>query len=207
MLDLPGPRLPPPLPRHIYEPLFRAGVGILQLRMKGKSAAAMLAVLDELHVRRPPGALIFGNDRLDVALAGRADGVHLGQDDLPLAAARRVADALRPPTPERPRRFLIGISTHNEAQAEQAIAGGADYIAFGPIFATATKKNPDPVVGLTRLRELCRRSPVPVVAIGGITLDKAPAVVEAGAHAAAIIAAVNQAPDIEAAARRVQTLF
>ena len=82
MLDLPGPKLPPPLPRHIYEPLFRAGVGILQLRMKGQSAAAMLAVLDELYVRKPKEALIFCNDRLDVALAGRADG-------LPTAEAHR----------------------------------------------------------------------------------------------------------------------
>jgi thiamine-phosphate pyrophosphorylase len=204
ILDLPSKRVTPDgtpaAPRALYEPLVRAGVGVLQLRMKTGSAAAMLAVLDELRVRFPvegPGPRLIVNDRLDVALAGRAHGAHLGQDDLPIELAR----------PLCPPGFLLGISTHSEEQAAAAIAAGADYIGFGPIFPTGTKDNPDPVVGTERLAAVCRASPIPVVAIGGITLARVPEVVAAGAHAAAVIAAVNHAPDIYEAARTVQELF
>lgn len=205
MLDLatasPGghgsPGAPAILPRHLYAPLFAAGVGVLQLRLKDASAALLLAVLDEVRRHRPAGTLLIVNDRLDVALAGGADGVHLGQDDLPLAAARRCC----------PPGFLIGVSTHNEAQAAAAIAGGADYIGFGPIFATTSKHNPDPVVGVERLRLVCQQSPIPVVAIGGVTLPHVPALIAAGAHAVAIISAVNRAADVRRAALAVQAQF
>lgn len=201
MLDLsstpPAPGSASILPRHIYGPLFGAGVEVLQLRMKDASAALMLAVLDEVRLHRPPGTLLIVNDRLDVALAGGADGVHLGQDDLPLAAARRLC----------PPGFLIGVSTHNEAQAAAALAQGADYIGFGPIFATGSKRNSEPVVGVDRLRAVCASTPAPVVAIGGISLERVPELVAAGARAVAIIAAVNQAPDIRAAALVVQEQF
>ena len=207
MLDLPTP-VPGPvepsapaasrsLPRHIYEPLFSAGVRVLQLRCKDASAAWLLAVLAELRAHRPPGTLLIVNDRLDVALAGGADGVHLGQDDLPLGAARRLC----------PPGFLIGVSTHNAAQAAAAMGEGADYIGFGPIFATGSKRNPDPLVGVELLRCVCVRATVPVVAIGGVTLARVPEVVTAGAHCVAIIAAVNQAPDIRGAAAEVQRMF
>jgi thiamine-phosphate pyrophosphorylase len=132
------------------------------------------------------------NDRLDVALGGGAGGVHLGQDDLPLAAARKLV----------PAGFIIGISTHDVAQARAALEGGADYIGFGPCFPTATKQNPDPVVGLERLAEVCRLGGR-VVAIGGITLERAGEVARAGAAAAAIISAVNGSADVTAAARSV----
>ena len=182
------------------EPLARAlldgGARVLQLRMKGASAAAMLAVVDELKpLCRQREALLIVNDRLDVALAGNADGVHLGQDDLPLAEARRLAPSL-----------TIGVSTHDEAQARAAAEGGADYLGFGPIFATATKQNPDPVVGVERLVTVCRL-PLPVVAIGGITLQGAADCARAGAAAVAVIAAVNSAPDVVAAARAFSALF
>jgi thiamine-phosphate pyrophosphorylase len=138
------------------------------------------------------------NDRLDVALAAGADGVHLGQDDLPLAAARLLA----------PPNFIIGVSTHDEAQARAALDGAADYVAFGPCFPTSSKRNPDPVVGLERLARVCAMAgAVPVVAIGGIGLDTAADVARAGAAAAAIIRAVNAAPDIAAAARAVTVAF
>lgn len=201
MLDLsstpPAPGAQSILPRHIYGPLFGAGVGVLQLRMKDAPAALMLAVLDEVRLHRPPGTLLIVNDRLDVALAGGADGVHLGQDDLPLATARRLC----------PPGFVIGVSTHNEAQVAAALAQGADYIGFGPIFATASKRNPDPTVGVERLRAVCASTDVPVVAIGGVALARVPELVAAGARAVAIIAAVNQAPDIRAAALAVQEQF
>lgn len=188
-------------PRCIYEPLFAAGVSVLQLRMKEAGAAKMLEVLSELQGKRPPGTLLIVNDRLDVALCGGADGVHLGQDDLPLLAARRVAMEMGR------RDFVIGISTHNEEQAEAALLGGADYIAFGPIFPTTSKKNPDPVIGLSRLAALCAKSSKPVVAIGGITLERVPSIVAAGAHCAAIIRAVNQAPCVRQAASMVHASF
>jgi thiamine-phosphate pyrophosphorylase len=188
-------------PRLIYEPLFAARVPVVQLRMKGAEAAAMLAVLSELRERRPPDTLLIVNDRLDVALAGDADGVHLGQEDLPLKLARRIcADCGRPD-------FLIGISTHNEEQATAALSGSPDYIALGPIYPTPSKANPDPVVGPARLAALCRRSKIPVVAIGGITMDRVPEIAAAGAHCAAMIHAINQASDILAAVSKVQHHF
>jgi thiamine-phosphate pyrophosphorylase len=200
MLDL-SSAAPHVTPRSLYEPLWAAGVSVLQLRMKDAGAAAMLAVLGELMAKRPPSCRVVVNDRLDVALAGGADGVHLGQDDLPLAAARALCRAHGRPD------VFIGISTHNEAQAAAAVAGGADYVAIGPIFPTSSKRNPDPVVGVDRLAAICRQSPVPIIAIGGITLESVADVVAAGAHGAAIIAAVNQADDIFAAAQSVQQSF
>lgn len=200
MLDL-SATAPQVTPRSIYEPLWAAGVSVLQLRMKDASAAAMLAVLGELMAQRPPSCRIVVNDRLDVALAGGADGVHLGQDDLPLSAARALCQSLGRSE------LLIGISTHNEAQAAAAVAAGADYIGLGPIFPTSSKRNPDPVVGLERLAAVCRHSSVPVIAIGGISLDRVPDVAAAGAHGVAIIAAVNQATDIFSAAQAVQKSF
>jgi thiamine-phosphate pyrophosphorylase len=187
----------PRLPSEIYGPLFRAGVGVLQLRCKDAPAGYLLALLAELLAHRPPGTLLVVNDRLDVALAGGADGVHLGQQDLPLRAARRVS----------PPGFLIGVSTHSAAQAAAAMHEGADYVGFGPIFATASKRNPEPCVGLAELRAVCAGATIPVVAIGGITHERLPEVIAAGAHAVAIIAAVNQAADIHQAAVRVQRHF
>jgi len=172
--------------------LVEGGARVLQVRGKKLDARAMLAALDEIRAAAP-GAVLIVNDRVDVALAGRADGVHLGQTDLPLAEARRLAPNL-----------LIGVSTHNLPQVEAA--RGADYIGFGPVFATATKENPDPVVGLDGLRAACARG-IPVVAIGGIELAHLDAVVAAGAHAAAVIRAVNTAPDITVAARAVSAAF
>ena len=178
--------------------LLDGGVTILQLRMKGAEGRSMLqaalvlrALCDEAR------ATFIVNDRLDVALAAGADGVHLGQDDLPLGDAR----ALSPPG------FLIGVSTHDEAQARAAAEAGADYLGFGPVFATSTKERPDPVVGLERLAAVCRGVRVPVVAIGGITLEQIAAVAATGARAAAVIRAVNSAPDVVAAARAVAAAF
>ena len=141
------------------------------------------------------------NDRLDVALSVGADVVHLGQDDLPLADALRVrAEAGRPD-------LLIGFSTHDRAQALAAAGAGADYIGFGPVFATGSKVNPDPVVGLAQLTEVCRAVSVPVVAIGGIALDAVGSVASAGASAAALIAAIATASDPTAAGLQIRAAF
>jgi thiamine-phosphate pyrophosphorylase len=141
------------------------------------------------------------NDRLDVAVAAGADVVHLGQDDLPLADALRLRTELGRPE------LVVGFSTHNAEQARAAAAEGADYIGFGPVFATRSKLNPDPTAGVQALAAVCRDVAVPVVAIGGIHLDAVPVVAQAGAAAAALISAVAGASDPAAAGRQVNAVF
>jgi thiamine-phosphate pyrophosphorylase len=180
------------------ELLLAARPCCLQLRAKSLGAAAMRDAAHALKDRCRVAAVPFCvNDRLDVALAVGADVLHLGQDDLPLADARRIAAG----------RLLIGFSTHDPAQAAAAVAGGADYIGFGPIFDTRSKLRPDPTVGVEGLRAVAAASPIPVVAIGGITLATIQTVASAGAAAAAVIAAVNEAPDPTAAGRQVAAAF
>jgi thiamine-phosphate pyrophosphorylase len=171
----------------------------LQLRAKRIGAADLrrtAALL--LPACRAAGVPLLVNDRLDVALAAGADGVHLGQGDLPLLDAVRMRASPR---------FIIGVSTHDLAQAQAASRDGADYIGFGPIFATQTKADAEQAVGLAQLREVCAAVSLPVVAIGGITLATVDAVAATGASAAAIIAAIDQAHDPVAAARRVARAF
>jgi thiamine-phosphate pyrophosphorylase len=167
-----------------------AKVRTFQLRMKTMETRAfyeMAAVLCPLV--QGDGGTFIANDRCDVALAVRADGVHLGQEDLPLADARAFLG----------REKLIGVSTHNLTQALAAEAGGADYIGFGPIFPTTTKEKPDPVVGVAGLREVRARVRIPIVAIGGITVGNTAEVMAAGADAVAVVSAVLVAPDPQAA--------
>ncbi|MEP6653390.1 MAG: thiamine phosphate synthase [Myxococcales bacterium] len=186
--------------------LLEASPCMLQLRAK-EAPPAQLAVLARsiLPAARRARVPVCVNDRLDVALAVGAEAVHLGQDDLPLADALPLAEArLRTGS-----RLLIGVSTHNLTQAGAAVAGGADYIGFGPIFATATKANPDPVVGTAMLRQLAGgvAASVPVVAIGGITLDRLAEIAACGAAAAALIGAIEMAVDPVAAGLAVNLAF
>lgn len=176
----------------------RGGASVLQVRIKPGSAAATLAAARRAReATRRHGALLIVNDRVDLALAADADGVHLGQDDLPLLAARALCERAGA-------HLVIGISTHDEAQVRAAVAAGADYLGFGPVYATATKENPDPVQGIQGLaRAVAAAGGVPVVAIGGITPDRAAEVAATGAAAACAIAAVNGAADPAAAARRI----
>ncbi|MCA9676309.1 MAG: thiamine phosphate synthase, partial [Myxococcales bacterium] len=144
------------------------------------------------------GALFVVNDRLDVALAVEADGVHLGQDDLPLADARALA--VRAGRSD----LLIGVSTHGDAQVSAAVAGGADYLGFGPVYGTRTKQNPDPVQGIQGLaRAVALAGDVGVVAIGGVTPEVAAVIAATGAAAACAIGAVNQATDPARAGRTI----
>lgn len=184
--------------RNLAEDLLSAA-GVLQLRLKGAPRADLLRILAWLRplaARRD--ALLVVNDDLEAALAGGAGAVHLGQEDLPLAEARRRAGgALR-----------IGVSTHDLDQVARAVAGGADYLGFGPVYPTATKADPDPVVGLDRLAAAVRlAAPVPVVAIGGVTPARAAELAATGAHAACAISAVNQAEDVRAAAAAIAAAF
>lgn len=167
-----------------------AGVRLFQLRMKAPDTRMfhdMAAALCPLI--RAGGGIFIVNDRCDVAAAVGADGVHLGQDDLPLAEARAILGSGK----------LIGISTHNLAQAVEAQAGGADYIGYGPVFPTATKENPDPVVGVAGVREVRAKVRIPIVAIGGITAKNAADVRAAGADGIAVVSAVLAASDPQTA--------
>jgi thiamine-phosphate pyrophosphorylase len=137
------------------------------------------------------GVTFLVNDRLDLALAVEADGLHVGQDDLPAAVARRL---LGPP-------MILGVSTHSVEQAIQAQADGADYVAVGAIYQTSTKENPE-LVGLELIRAVRPLIRRPLVAIGGITPDNVDPVIRAGADCVAVISGICGAPDPAAATRR-----
>jgi thiamine-phosphate diphosphorylase len=178
-----------------------AHAGILQVRLKPRGSARSADAAEIVRVARwarrlcdEHGAALVVNDRVDLALAAGADGVHLGQTDLPLAAARAIAGKL-----------WIGISTHDLAQVRAAVAGGADYLGFGPVFATATKADPDAVQGLSGLAAaVAEARDVPIVAIGGITPANACDVYRAGASCVCAIGSVNDAPDVARAARSLR---
>jgi thiamine-phosphate pyrophosphorylase len=168
---------------------------IVQLRNKRASTQELLEAARKLRsLTRAAGVAFCVNDRVDIALLAAADVVHLGQDDLPLSAAREISGE----------RLMIGISTHSPAQAREALAGGADYIGFGPVFATASKENPDPVQGLEALAEIVRiAGSTPVVAIGGITPQNAAAVSRTGVAAAAAIGSVIWDPNPVTCAKQI----
>ena len=166
------------------------GAPSIQLRMKKAMAGEVLAAAQRLApVVREAGALFWVNDRLDVALACGADGVHLGPDDLPVAAARRAA----------PPGFLIGYSADDPEAARAAAADGADYIGCGTVCATESKRAAGEAVGLAGLERVVRSTPLPVVGIGGITPGRAAGVADTGAAGVAVLGAVMGAADPGAA--------
>jgi thiamine-phosphate pyrophosphorylase len=132
------------------------------------------------------------NDRPDVAFLSGASGVHVGQDDLEVEKARLVAGSDK----------LVGVSTHNLEQFNKAVQSTADYIAIGPLFSTTSKANPDPIVGLAFLRRVRGLTDKPIVGIGGISLDRAKSVIEAGADSVAVISGVLSAPNPSQSARQ-----
>lgn len=172
--------------RVLLDALLQARPPWLQLRWKSAPGGPLLALACEVVQRAAEtGCRLIVNDRLDVALASGAAGVHLGQDDLPLAAARRVAGD----------RLVIGVSTHDVAEARAAEDGGADYVGFGPMFATTSKADaltPRTLDGLRAVRAAIR---IPIVAIGGIGPASAPPILDAGADAVAMISALAASPD------------
>ena len=188
-------------PRWPHDPLAQAraacaaGASVVQLRAKRATDREALALAAEIRAATAAcGALFFVNDRFDLALAAGADGVHLGQSDLPPGA---IPKALR-------ERLLVGRSTHTFEEARAAREEGVDYVAFGPVFATASKATPHAPRGLARLREVAGLvAPLPLVAIGGIDAGNAAAAIAAGAAGAAVISAVAGARDPEAAAREL----
>jgi thiamine-phosphate pyrophosphorylase len=180
------------LPAVVARELLSAGVRLIQFRDKHASSRQLYETCIELkELLRASGCSLIVNDRADVARATEAAGVHLGQDDLPVEMARRVL------APDQ----WIGHSTHSVGQVVEADRSTADYIAFGPIFPTLSKENPDPVVGLEGLREARRATAKPLVAIGGLTLQNAREVLAAGADSLAVLADLLNAPDIRERAR------
>ena len=177
-------------PRPLIEVLNTATeAGAVLFQYRNKTASMKDAYVEALALRQAAakaGVLFIVNDRCDLALAIDADGVHLGQGDLPLDLARKVMG------PEK----LIGISTHNPDQVRDATAGKPDYLGFGPIFTPGSKQDHDPVVGLEGLRAIRSLTPLPVFAIGGIHLDRVDDVVRAGADGVAVISAILKATDV-----------
>lgn len=167
-----------------------AGAPLLQMRAKGLPTGRLVEVARELKALADrAGATFIVNDRADVARLVDAAGVHLGQEDLPPEAARRILGPHK----------VIGLSTHNVEQARAAAAQGiADYIGFGPMYATTSKENPDPVQSLEALQRVRREVSLPLVAIGGITAETMGEVLAAGADAVAMIGEIVRAPDVEA---------
>jgi thiamine-phosphate pyrophosphorylase len=158
--------------------LATAGVTLLQYRNKFGTAREILSHARELKRVLPSEVTLFLNDRADICLAASFHGVHVGQDDLSPEGARLVVGNNR----------HVGVSTHNPAQLELAAQAPVDYIAIGPIFATRSKANPDPVVGLDGLKAVRKLTNKPLVAIGGITRENCRSVIDAGADSVAVIA-------------------
>jgi thiamine-phosphate pyrophosphorylase len=171
------------------EELLTAGVTIIQYRDKSSAAGHFLSNARELRRLTLNRARLIINDRVDLALACDADGVHLGQGDLSPAAARKIFDEVKDG-----RTRIVGFSTHNLTQLREAGSMPIDYIAVGPVFATASKANPDPVIGVEGVRRAREATAKPLVAIGGITRLNAQQVREAGADSVAVIADLLNAP-------------
>jgi thiamine-phosphate pyrophosphorylase len=172
------------------------GVTLVQLRAKNLSASAFLNLgLEAASLLRKKKIPLIINDRPDIALACGAAGVHLGQEDLPLAAARRILGKDR----------LIGLSVASLKEARKAEKDGVDYVGLGPVFPTPTKDTPLTPLGLRGVRDICSRLSIPVLAIGGITRDNAPQVMGAGADGIAVVSAILGAKNIFKATRELKS--
>jgi thiamine-phosphate pyrophosphorylase len=182
----------------LADAILAGGAKLLQLRAKDVATGELVALARTVKARADrAGARLIINDRADVAKLVGAAGVHLGQDDLPPARARAILD------PDQ----LIGFSTHSPAQMDAALSAGAiDYLAFGPIFATASKRDANPAQGVAALAEVRARCPLPLVAIGGMTESTLADVLAAGADAAAVIGAISGRPDPTVATRELLVL-
>lgn len=178
--------------------LAESSVRLVQYRNKTASAGELLRASRELaEFFRGRGVWLVVNDRPDVALLAGAAGVHVGQEDLSVADARRLVGS----------ETWVGVSTHDEEQFRRALATSADYIAVGPVFPTETKENPSPVVGVEFIRRARALTDRPIVAIGGITLERASEVLAAGADSLAVVSDIWRAPDPRQRIRQYQELI
>lgn len=180
-------------PESVLHELLEGGVTLLQLRVKAMAPRDFLELARRVRVEtRARHCKLIVNDRVDIALACDADGVHLGQDDLPLAAGRKLMD-----------KKTVGVSTHNLDQAKEAERNGADYIGFGPMFGTKTKDTGYAARGIDMLRQIRAAVKLPIVAIGGINEQNVQQVWQAGADSAAIISDIVGDDDITAKTKRI----
>ncbi|MDQ7781777.1 MAG: thiamine phosphate synthase [Desulfomonilaceae bacterium] len=181
----------------VLDAVLAGGAKIVQLREKhwAKRALYEVALVFRERTRREDALLII-NDHVDVALAAGADGVHLGQGDLPVNAARRIAPGL-----------IIGASTHNLEEAVRAEQDGADYVNIGPIFPTATKENAERFLGLQAIQEIGPRLNIPFTVMGGINPGNIRQVRDAGAHRVAMITGITRAPDICSRVREMRSIL
>ena len=186
-------------PQHSHlalaQAFLRGGAKIIQLRMKNENPSQVKEVAQAILKEKEKYSFTFIlNDYVELALELGADGIHVGENDLPIPEIRKIVRA----TGRAP---LLGYSSHSIKEAEQAVMEGADYVAFGAIFPTKTKGPGHPVQGLEKLRQLVEEISVPVVAIGGITKQNIDSVLETGISAIAMITALTQAVEIEEATR------
>lgn len=181
----------------VVEKMLEAGIKVIQYREKDKKAGEMLEeCLAIRQMTRDAECCFIVNDHVDIALLCQADGVHVGQEDLPLAAVRSLMG------PDR----IIGVSTHRRAEAEAAIKDGANYIGVGPIFPTNTKKT-TPAVGFAYLEEIAPMCPIPFVTIGGINEKTVVEAVKRGAKCCVIVSDITLAEDIPAKIARLRKLI
>ncbi len=176
----------------LAELAISGGADTIQFRQKEGSTREMIRIAEQLRALcRKAGVAFVVNDRVDVAIASRADGVHLGQDDFPIPLARKLLGEAA----------IIGGSAGTLEEARRCVAEGADYIGFGPVYRTTSKGDAGPAAGLDRLREMVEKVPLPVVAIGGIGPENAAAVAGTGTHGIAVISSVCCQPDPAEAAK------
>jgi len=184
--------------REIAAEAVNGGAGVIQLREKKKESREIYE--DAVAIREicKGKALFIVNDRLDIALASGADGVHLGQDDLPLSVARKIAGT----------DFIIGISVGSLEEASQAVKDGADYIAVSPVYATTSKMNAGPGHGLSLIRIIRDKYPeIPIIGIGGLNASNAAEAINAGLSGIAVISAVVSQDDIAGAAKNLLSVI
>jgi thiamine-phosphate pyrophosphorylase len=174
------------------------GADVIQLRDKEMTGRELFFTACEIReITTRSGVLFIVNDRIDIAMASGADGVHLGQDDFPLSEARKVA----------PDNFIIGISVGSVAEAVNAEIGGADYVAVSPVFGTGTKPDAGPGYGTSLIRLIRQEVSIPVIGIGGISKDNVREVLLSGAAGIAVISAIVCSEDIAKATRELKTLI
>jgi len=163
------------------------GIKAVQLRGKNLSARELLKIGERLrHLTNIESVKLFINDRIDVAMAIEADGIHLGQNSMPVRLVKEISGD----------RFLIGVSTHGLKEAMDAEEGGADLITVGPIFETESKLRYGSPIGLTKLSDVCEKIKIPVFAIGGINMERVDSVMREGAHGVAVISAILKAESV-----------
>ncbi len=182
----------------LAELAISGGADVIQFRQKDGATREMIRVAEQMQALcKRAGVTFIINDRMDVAIASQADGVHLGQDDFPISLARKLLGE----------EAIIGGSAGSLAEARKCLLDGADYIGFGPVYRTTSKEDAGPAAGLSLLKQIVETIPLPIIAIGGITAENASPVIQTGVHGIAVISAVCCQNDPREAAKRLRSLL